>query len=168
MLLFLSLPHFSSLAKTSRHSFPRLLQHSLLGCTHINISCLVKTLLRKMSASQITDSLNCLEILPGLVVRGKRATFSTSATTAIFSGKVVIKVYYFGVRVHTETRDFCEKLSCPVSACNFLLSHTQTLPGITLPGSYNLKMTIEDEQNQKLSCISFNFKIVLQSLVSLI
>ncbi|BBH05351.1 MD-2-related lipid recognition domain-containing protein / ML domain-containing protein [Prunus dulcis] len=33
-------------------------------------------------------------------------------------------------------------------------------------GSYNLKMTIKDDHNQKLSCISFNFKIVFGSLVS--
>lgn len=35
-----------------------------------------------------------------------------------------------------------------------------------LQGSYNLKMTIKDDHNQKLSCISFNFKIVFGSLVS--
>ncbi|KAL6276631.1 putative phosphatidylglycerol/phosphatidylinositol transfer protein [Prunus yedoensis var. nudiflora] len=109
-----------------------------------------------------------VEILPDPVVRGKPATFNISASTgqAISSGKVVIEVYYFGVRVHTETHDLCEKLSCPVSAGNFVLSHTQTLPGITPPGSYNLKMTIKDDHNQKLSCISFNFKIVFGSLVS--
>ena len=46
---------------------------------------------------------------------------------------MVIEVYYFGVRVHTETHNLCEELSCPVSAGNFVLSHTQTLPGITPP-----------------------------------
>ncbi|XP_048429367.1 putative phosphatidylglycerol/phosphatidylinositol transfer protein DDB_G0282179 [Pyrus x bretschneideri] len=109
-----------------------------------------------------------VKILPDPVVRGKPVTFSISATTGqtISSGKVVIEVYYFGIRVHAETQNFCEKLSCPVSAGNFLLSHTQTLPGITPPGSYNLKMTIKDDKNKELSCISFNFKIVLQSLVS--
>lgn len=35
-----------------------------------------------------------------------------------------------------------------------------------LQGSYNLKMTIEDNHNHKLSCISFNFKIIFGSLVS--
>ncbi|CAN6695275.1 unnamed protein product [Malus baccata var. baccata] len=109
-----------------------------------------------------------VKILPDPVVRGKPVTFGISATTGqtISSGKVVIEVYYFGIRVHVETQNFCEKLSCPVSAGNFLLSHTQTLPGITPPGSYNLKMTIKDDKNKELSCISFNFKIVLRSLVS--
>lgn len=35
-----------------------------------------------------------------------------------------------------------------------------------LQGSYNLKMTIEDNHNHKLSCISFNFKIIFGYLVS--
>lgn len=60
----------------------------------------------------------------------------------ISSGKVVIQVYYFGVRVHAETQNFCEKLSCPVSAGNFLLSHTQTLPGITPPVSFIIKIKL--------------------------
>ncbi|XP_004291527.1 PREDICTED: putative phosphatidylglycerol/phosphatidylinositol transfer protein DDB_G0282179 [Fragaria vesca subsp. vesca] len=108
-----------------------------------------------------------VKILPDPVVRGQAATFNISATTgqAISGGKVVIEVYYFGVRVHTETHDLCEELSCPVSAGNFVLSHTQTLPGITPPGSYNLRMTIQDNHNHKLSCISFNFKIIFGSLV---
>ncbi|RXH83308.1 hypothetical protein DVH24_005561, partial [Malus domestica] len=58
-----------------------------------------------------------------------------AARQAISGGKVVIEV-----RVHTETRDFCEKLSWPVSANNFLLSHTQTLPGITPPELWTMKM----------------------------
>ena len=49
---------------------------------------------------------------------------------------MVIEVYYFGIRVHTETRDLCEELSCPVSEGDFVLSHTQTLPGITPPVSF--------------------------------
>ncbi|KAJ0020018.1 hypothetical protein Pint_31668 [Pistacia integerrima] len=85
---------------------------------------------------------------------------------AIPGGKVVIDVSYFGVHVHQETHDLCEELSCPVAEGDFVLSHTQTLPGFTPPGSYKLKMTMEDKNNQKLSCFSFNFKIGFGSLIS--
>ncbi|KAF4374168.1 hypothetical protein G4B88_020560 [Cannabis sativa] len=75
-------------------------------------------------------------------------------------GKVVIKVSYFGLQVHTETHNLCEEISCPIAAGNFVLSHSQTLPGFAPPGSYTLKMTVEDK-NQLLTCIKFNFKISL-------
>lgn len=150
----------------------------MTGLAHFVVLCFTMFLL--VPSTQSADVKYCggkddyavkvqgVEILPDPVVRGKPATFNISATTgqAISGGKVVIEVYFFGVRVHTETHDLCEELSCPVSAGNFVLSHTQTLPGITPPGSYNLKMTIEDNHNRKLSCISFNFKIIFGSLVS--
>lgn len=55
---------------------------------------------------------------------------------AVYGGKVVINVAYFGVPVHQETRDVCEEVSCPIAAGDFVLSHTQTLPGFTPPVSF--------------------------------
>lgn len=52
------------------------------------------------------------------------------------SGKVVIRVTYFGVQVHTETHDICEEISCPIAAGKFVLSHTQSLPVFTPPVSF--------------------------------
>lgn len=60
---------------------------------------------------------------------------------AISGGKLVIEVSYFGVHVHTETHDLCEEASCPVSAGNFVLAHTQTLPAFTPPVSFTLPYT---------------------------
>ncbi|XP_054811604.1 uncharacterized protein LOC129312864 [Prosopis cineraria] len=109
-----------------------------------------------------------VDILPDPVVRGKPATFKISASTgeAISGGKLIIEVSYFGVHVHTETRDLCEEVSCPVAAGNFEIAHTQTLPSFTPPGSYTLKMTMEDVNDEQLSCISFNFKIGFGSSLS--
>ncbi|KAJ9178664.1 hypothetical protein P3X46_010531 [Hevea brasiliensis] len=109
-----------------------------------------------------------VEISPDPVVPGNPATFNISASTAksISGGKVDIYVSYFSVLVHKETHDLCEEISCPVKVGNFLLSHTQTLSGFTPPGSYTLKLIIKDENNDQLSCISFNFKIHLGNLVS--
>ncbi|ESR37305.1 hypothetical protein CICLE_v10029501mg [Citrus x clementina] len=109
-----------------------------------------------------------VKIIPDPVVTGKPATFNISAVTgqAVYGGKVVINVAYFGVPVHQETRDVCEEVSCPIAAGDFVLSHTQTLPSFTPPGSYTLKMTMEDKNNEELTCFSFNFKIGFHSLVS--
>ncbi|GMY24125.1 putative phosphatidylglycerol/ phosphatidylinositol transfer protein DDB_G0282179 [Fagus crenata] len=111
---------------------------------------------------------NGVEISPNPVVSGKPATFNISASTgqAISSGKVLIEVSYFGVHVHTEKHDLSEEISCPIAVGNFVLTHSQTLPGFTPPGSYTLKMTLEDGNNQLLTCISFNFKISFGSSVS--
>ncbi|KAK4255308.1 hypothetical protein QN277_008322 [Acacia crassicarpa] len=109
-----------------------------------------------------------VDILPDPVVRGKPATFKISASTGetISSGKLIIEVSYFGVHVHSETRDLCGEVSCPVAAGDFVIAHTQTLPSFTPPGFYTLKMTIEGENDEQLSCISFNFKIGFGSSVS--
>ncbi|GAB2274528.1 hypothetical protein Dimus_009296 [Dionaea muscipula] len=108
-----------------------------------------------------------VEISPNPVVSGQPATFSIHASSgkAISGGKVAIDVSYFGVHVHTEIHEFCEETSCPISAGEFVLSHTQTLPGFTPPGFYTLRMKMEDENKDQLSCISFNFNIGFGSLL---
>ncbi|XP_047253779.1 putative phosphatidylglycerol/phosphatidylinositol transfer protein DDB_G0278295 [Capsicum annuum] len=78
----------------------------------------------------------------------------------ISGGKLVIDVKYLFLHVHQETHDICKETSCPVSG-DFLLSHSQALPGIAPPGSYALTMKILDESNQELSCITFGFSISL-------
>ncbi|CAH8306518.1 unnamed protein product [Eruca vesicaria subsp. sativa] len=110
---------------------------------------------------------NGVEISPDPVVSGKAATFKISGSTDehISGGKVVISVSYFGVHVHTETHDLCDESSCPIEPGSFLLSHSQTLPSITPPGTYTLKMTINDKNGGRLTCISFKFKIKLDSTV---
>uniref|UniRef100_A0A803PY06 MD-2-related lipid-recognition domain-containing protein n=1 Tax=Cannabis sativa TaxID=3483 RepID=A0A803PY06_CANSA len=76
-----------------------------------------------------------VEISPDPVVIGKPVSFIISASTGqdIPGGKVVIKVSYFGLQVHTETHNLCEEISCPIAAGNFVLSHSQTLPGFAPP-----------------------------------
>ncbi|GAB2234902.1 hypothetical protein Droror1_Dr00004172 [Drosera rotundifolia] len=109
-----------------------------------------------------------VEISPDPVASGKPATFSISASTGddLYGGKVVIDVSYFGVHVHTETHDLCEETACPISAGDFVMSHSQTLPGFTPPGSYTLRMKVTDKNKKQLTCISFNFKIGFGSVVA--
>ncbi|KAJ9181277.1 hypothetical protein P3X46_009421 [Hevea brasiliensis] len=109
-----------------------------------------------------------VEISPNPVARGQPATFSISATTdeAISGGKLVIDVAYFGWHIHSETHDLCEETSCPVSDGDFLVSHSQVLPGFTPPGSYSLKMKMYDGKNHELTCIGFDFSIGLASPVA--
>ncbi|XP_068650344.1 uncharacterized protein [Aristolochia californica] len=109
-----------------------------------------------------------VDISPEPVIRGKPATFSVSATTdkPISQGKVTIDVYFFGIRIHEEIHKLCEETSCPIPAGNFVLSHSQSLPGYTPPGNYMLKMTIVDPDGHTLTCISFNFQIKFGSSVA--
>eukprot|EP00268_Persea_americana_P058622 TRINITY_DN7108_c1_g1_i5.p1 TRINITY_DN7108_c1_g1~~TRINITY_DN7108_c1_g1_i5.p1 ORF type:complete len:155 (-),score=16.62 TRINITY_DN7108_c1_g1_i5:683-1147(-) len=109
-----------------------------------------------------------VKISPDPVVRGKPATFNISASTgkAISGGQVVIDVYYFGAHIHSETHDLCEETSCPISAGDFLLSHTQSLPGFTPPGPYTLKMKMLSGNELELTCIKFGFKIKIRSPIA--
>ncbi|KAI8030072.1 hypothetical protein LOK49_LG01G00906 [Camellia lanceoleosa] len=59
---------------------------------------------------------------------------------AISGGKLVIDVAYFGFHIYSETDELCGKTSCPISAGDFLISHSQDLPGFTPPGTYTLTM----------------------------
>ncbi|PKI42960.1 putative phosphatidylglycerol/phosphatidylinositol transfer protein DDB_G0282179 [Punica granatum] len=109
-----------------------------------------------------------VEISPYPVARGKAATFSISASTAetISGGKLVIDVSFFGWHIHSETHDLCAETSCPVSIGDFVVAHSQVLPGYTPPGSYSLKMKMYDGNKKELTCIGFDFDIGLASSVA--
>ncbi|OIT23556.1 PREDICTED: putative phosphatidylglycerol/phosphatidylinositol transfer protein DDB_G0282179 [Nicotiana attenuata] len=101
-----------------------------------------------------------IDITPYPVSGGKKTTFSISASTGknLTGGKLVIDVNYLFFHVHHEAIDLCKETSCPASG-DFVISHSQELPGFTPPGSYTLTMKMVDDKNQQLSCISFGFSI---------
>ncbi|CAL9113021.1 unnamed protein product [Musa textilis] len=113
----------------------------------------------KKASYQVT--VKGVEINPNPIARGQPATFKISAITGggITKGKLVIDVKYFGMHIHQETLDLCEETSCPVSTGDFLLSHQQTLPSFTPPGSYTLIMKILGEEDKQLTCFNFDFII---------
>ncbi|KAL6133737.1 hypothetical protein ACLB2K_065971 [Fragaria x ananassa] len=102
-----------------------------------------------------------LDINPYPIARGKPASFNIAATTgeSITGGKLVIDVSYFGWHIHSENHDLCSETSCPVSIGDFMVAHSQELPGYTPPGSYSLKMKMYDANKQELTCIAFDFDI---------
>ncbi|KAG6437169.1 hypothetical protein SASPL_102080 [Salvia splendens] len=131
---------------------------------------------------------NGLDIDPYPISRGSNTTFAISATTdldtvscqadyiatdsgyrgrdqeywmcqPITGGKLVIDVSYFWFHVHSEDRDLCKDTSCPIDVGDFLVSHSQELPGITPPGSYTLTMKMVDGNNNQLTCITVDFSI---------
>lgn len=59
-----------------------------------------------------------------------------NAGQPITGGKLVIDVSYFWFHVHSEDRDLCADTSCPINVGDFLVSHSQELPGITPPVSH--------------------------------
>ncbi|KMZ62200.1 putative Phosphatidylglycerol/phosphatidylinositol transfer protein [Zostera marina] len=103
---------------------------------------------------------NGVDIDPNPVKRGKTATFSISGTseTEIAKGKMVIDVEYFGFNVHEKTDDLCEKTQCPILG-DFVLSHSQSLPTLTPPGTYTLEMKMYGDDEKLLTCINFDFSI---------
>ncbi|KAL2331869.1 hypothetical protein Fmac_019450 [Flemingia macrophylla] len=111
---------------------------------------------------------SAVEIKPDPVVRARPATFKISADTgeAIYGGKWVITVAYFGFVVHNEIHHFCEEVSCPVATGSFVVAHTQKLPAFAPPGTYTVEMTLKNEKNKALTCITFKFKIGFESFVS--
>jgi hypothetical protein len=57
------------------------------------------------------------------------------AGEALSEGKLVIDVSYFGWHVYSETHDLCGESSCPISVGDFVIAHSQVLPGFTPPVS---------------------------------
>ncbi|TKY48708.1 hypothetical protein E2542_SST26130 [Spatholobus suberectus] len=109
-----------------------------------------------------------VEITPDRAVRARPVTFKISAATGepLYGGKWVITVAYFGFVVHAEIHDFCEEVSCPVAIGSFVVAHTHNFPAFAPPGTYTVEMTLKNEKNEPLTCITFKFKIVFGSFVS--
>ncbi|KAH0934108.1 hypothetical protein HID58_011225 [Brassica napus] len=137
------------------------------------ISCLlfVSTIVRATDVSYCDNNeeyqvkVHGVDISPDPIVTGQPATFSISANTdnVISRGKLVIEVSYFGWHIHSETHDLCDETSCPVAVGDFLVAHSQVLPGYTPPGKYSLTMKMLDGHKKELTCIKFSFKIGLGS-----
>ncbi|KAL9316130.1 hypothetical protein ACSQ67_017131 [Phaseolus vulgaris] len=113
-----------------------------------------------------------VEILPDPVERGVPFTFKIPAYTPepIQSGDLIYEISYVGVEGPPATflHDLCEETPCPVAAGNFLLLHTELLPPVTPPGTYNVKLRFKDHKDKLLTCIIFPFKIGAKSSVSAI
>ncbi|XP_061338228.1 uncharacterized protein LOC133285083 [Gastrolobium bilobum] len=113
-----------------------------------------------------------VQILPDPVVRGEPFTFKIAAYTGepIASGDLVYQISYVGIEGPPATflHDLCEEVPCPVTAGNFVLTHTELLPPVTPPGTYNVKLNFKDHNDKQLTCIIFPFKIGAKSSVSAI
>ncbi|XP_065856587.1 uncharacterized protein [Euphorbia lathyris] len=151
-----------------------MIQSKLIASVFLISLCLIAPLTRATDVKYCDKKGNYnvkvkgVEISPNPVARGAPATFSISATTgeAISGGKLVIDVSYFGFHIHSETHDLCEETSCPVTDGDFLVAHSQVLPGYTPPGSYSLTMKMYDDKKAELTCIAFDFSIGLGSSVA--
>ncbi|KAI3933659.1 hypothetical protein MKW92_015010 [Papaver armeniacum] len=108
-----------------------------------------------------------VKINPEPVVSGKPATFNIYASTEqeLLGAELVLEVRYFGVHVHSEKHDLCEEAGgCPIKTGDFVISHSQELPGFTPPGPYSLQMKMNSKEGHLLTCISFNFRIEFPSV----
>ncbi|CAI9097569.1 OLC1v1034031C1 [Oldenlandia corymbosa var. corymbosa] len=143
------------------------LQFNLVGISLLVLICLLvpsssarSTSVKYCSKKDYPVKVSSVDINPYPVQRGKEAKFSISASTdqPISGGKLLIDVSYFGLHIHNENHDLCDETTCPVVKGDFVIAHSQVLPGYTPPGSYTLRMTLSDGKNQ-LTCINFDFSI---------
>ena len=61
----------------------------------------------------------------------------------------MINVAYFGWHIHSEIHDLCTETSCPVSSGDFVISHSQVLPGYTPPVSHLCCMCLKEIYQHK-------------------
>ncbi|KAF3625612.1 hypothetical protein FXO37_30776 [Capsicum annuum] len=114
---------------------------------------------RDMEQLQLTEDMT-LDRKIMVSLRSSNLEFASACSSCknLTGGKLVIDVNYLFFHVHHEAIDLCNETSCPASG-DFVISHSQALPGFTPPGSYTLTMKMMDEKNEQLSCISFSFSI---------
>ncbi|KAJ1383716.1 MD-2-related lipid-recognition domain [Sesbania bispinosa] len=115
---------------------------------------------------------NGVEILPNPVVRGEPFTFKIAAYTGepILSGDLVYEISFAGIEGPPVVfhHDLSEEAPLPVPVGDFLLTHTELLPPVTPPGTYNVKLTFKNQNDKLLTCITFPFRIGAKSSVSAI
>nr|VDC72840.1 unnamed protein product [Brassica rapa] len=157
------------------------------------ISCFlcISTIVRATDVKYCNDNeqyqvkVQGVDISPYPIARGEPVTFSLASNTdnVISKGKLVIEVSYFGWHIHSETHDLCDETNCPVAIGDFLVAHSQVMPGYTPPahlnfmlfylyynktnrlGPYSLKMKML-EGHKELTCIKFSFDIGFGSSVA--
>ncbi|KAI5433662.1 uncharacterized protein LOC127117986 [Lathyrus oleraceus] len=151
------------------------------------ILCLSSTLLLLSSSHAQAESQNLeycqkdvgyavkissVEILPDPVVRGQPFTFKIEAYTdaPIHSGDLIYEISYAGIEGKPAIfhHALSEETLLPVRPGSFLLTHTELLPPVTPPGTYNVKLTFDDNDGDQLTCIIFPFTIGAKSSVSAI
>ncbi|KAL8517561.1 hypothetical protein ACS0TY_015716 [Phlomoides rotata] len=144
-----------------------MMQMKVLGCLIFALCLLVPQLSAKSTEVKYCKKKNYpvqvtgLDIDPYPISKGKNTTFKISASTdeAISDGKLKIDVTYIWFHVRTEEHDLCKKTACPIPVGDFVVSHSQELPGYTPPGSYSLEMRMLDGNKNELTCITFDFSI---------
>lgn len=112
-----------------------------------------------------------VEILPNPVVRGEPFTFKIAAYTdePIHSGDLIYEISYAGIEQSAVFHhSLSEETPLPVRPGQFLLTHTELLPPVTPPGTYNVKLTFNNQNGEQLTCIVFPFTIGAKSSVSAI
>ncbi|KAF3575067.1 hypothetical protein F2Q69_00062821 [Brassica cretica] len=70
-----------------------------------------------------------------LMIERENVITSFEDWCGITGGKLVIEVTYFGWHIHSETHDLCSETTCPAETGDFLVAHSQVLPGYTPPVS---------------------------------
>ncbi|KAH9322528.1 hypothetical protein KI387_017167 [Taxus chinensis] len=102
-----------------------------------------------------------------IVIHGEKLVEPILVKKAGLSGgKLTIEVFFYGLRVHAESHNLCTKTTCPIKEGSFILTHSQSLPAFTPPGSYRLRIKMTGTDSKLLTCIYVKFTIVRGSIIS--
>lgn len=96
---------------------------------------------------------------------GDTISFSIDAESkiAVAQGSVAIAVAFRGLPVYSETKDLCERTTCPVQKGPLNLSYDEYLPPIVPPGPYVVTISVTSgeatEVADQLLCLEVDFEI---------
>nr|QOL01253.1 putative extracellular protein TR9_058 [Trebouxia lynnae] len=96
---------------------------------------------------------------------GDTIKFSIDAESKIdvAEGSVAIAVAFRGLPVYSETKDLCERTTCPVAKGPLNLSYDEYLPPIVPPGPYVVTISVTSgdatEVADQLLCLEVDFDI---------
>ncbi len=71
----------------------------------------------------------------------------------ITGGNADIHVKLDGIQIITDSKNICEQVSCPISLGDKTFTKSATVPSFLLPGHYDGKVVITDQNGEEISCI---------------
>ncbi len=71
----------------------------------------------------------------------------------ITGGSADIHVSLDGIHIMSDNKKICEQVTCPVSSGDKTFTKSATVPGFVLPGHYDAKAVITDQNGEEISCI---------------
>lgn len=105
--------------------------------------------------------ISSVSLQPDPPVAGTTANFGIKGESGIEvdGGTLSLAVAFMGFPIWSETKDLCDRTTCPVKKGPVELAVQEYLPPITPPGAYNVTITAQTTANVQLLCLQIDFEI---------